>query len=307
MTVVQSAPIFDDLLDVRAFVEVAANHSFSKAARRLGEPRATISRRITRLEDRARMRLFERTTRSVQITDAGTLLLEHARRMLEEMEGARTSLERLSAAPSGRLRITAPIILGQALLTPIIVDFMDRFPECRPSLSLINAPLDLVADGYDAAFRVGPLGDSSMIARRLGRVEAALYAAPQLGVAAAVPADLEGLPVLQLGMEEVASSSLTLTDRDGATSATPVETRLQSSDPGALLGAALCGCGIAVLPTFTAAPHAREGTLARVLPDYAVRRSDVHVLIPSRRHLRPAVRAFVDFAAGRMSMLLDSR
>lgn len=305
MTDVANAPIFTDLLDIHAFVEVAANESFAKAARRLNEPRATISRRITRLEDRARTRLFERTTRSVQITTAGALLLQHAQRMLEEQEAARISLEQLVATPSGSIRMTAPVILGQTLLGPILSDFIRRFPECTPFLILSNSSFDLVADGYDLAIRVGSLSDSSMIARRLGSVEAALYASPKLNLDIQDPKALEGLPLLKLGGDASANPMLTIRNKNGDSETIRTVLKLQSTEPHTLLDAALSGQGAAILPTFIGAEHVRQGTLIRILPDYATNRPDVHILTTSRRYVRPAVRAFVEFAAAHLTKALS--
>ncbi|MEO1223019.1 MAG: LysR substrate-binding domain-containing protein [Pseudomonadota bacterium] len=304
MTVVSNAPIFDDLRDVRAFVEVAAQASFSRAAKQLGEPRATVSRRIARLEDRAGVRLFERTTRTVQITQPGEMLLQHAQRILDEIEGARVAVETLAAEPSGRLRITAPIIFGQAVLGPVIAAFVRRYPQATLFLDLTNQRVDLVESGFDVAFRLGPLSSSTLIATRLTQVEAALYCSPAGGLDrylhAEAPADIEDASLLRLGMIDQNVDWLSLTDRNGHSTTVRVRTRLISSEPRTLLDSARAGLGLAILPTFVGDPLVASGDLGRILPNWAASRSDVYLVTPSARHMRPVVRAFLDFAVARI-------
>lgn len=309
MTVVSNGPIFDDLLDVRAFVEVASQASFSRAAERLNQPRATVSRRITRLEDRVGLRLFERTTRSVQITPPGKLLLEHAQRIVDEMAGARLSIEALTATPSGRLRITAPFILGRALLGPIIEEFIRLYPDCTPFLDLTNRRVDLVEDGFDVAIRLGPLPSSTLIVKRVGQVEAALYVSSDLGVngyaGAKAPVDLKGAPVLRLDGTDENAEMLVLTSKEGATETIRVRPKMISSEPTTLLSATRSGQGLGMLPTFTGGPLVVSRDLRRLLPNWAARRNDVFLVTPSNRHIRPAVRAFLDFASERIGRVLE--
>lgn len=310
MTIVTNDLIFSDILDVQAFAEVAKRSSFTEAAKRLREPRATISRRIARLEQRAGIRLFQRTTRSVQITPAGELLLQHASRILDEIDGARLSLENLSATPSGPIVISAPIILGQALLGSIIDGFMKGHPDCTPELVLTNQRIGLVEEGVDVAFRVGFLNDSALVAKRLGQVEAALYVSSANAFKdkweASNPSTISGSEILVLGDSGSKYDPMHLVNEVDEVAQVSLAPKLFSTDPQILLPAVLAGRGIAVLPTFVAGPYVRQGKLKRVLSNWAVRRSDVHILLPSSKLMRPAVRSFVDFAATQMRRILQN-
>lgn len=302
-----NATIFKDFLDVRAFVEVAVNASFSKSAKRLGEPRATVSRRIARLEEQVGTRLLERTTRQVQLTPAGRLLLGYAERILEEMSGAKRSLEALTGSPSGRIRITAPYILGQALLGKVIVRFLTKFPATLPFLDLSRKRIDLVEEGYDVAVRLGPLPSSSLVAKRIGTVEAAFYATPGVAVEYGPldhPHQFEDKPMLSLcGTDEEAPLQGFL-GMDGQNLKVRVRPVLISTEPNTVLEATLSGLGLGLLPTFMAEPLVAQGALQRLLPDWAARRNEVYLVTPSNRLIRPAVKAFLAFAAAELGRLL---
>nr|WP_298337735.1 LysR substrate-binding domain-containing protein [uncultured Erythrobacter sp.] len=298
------------MLDVKAFVEVATRSSFVKASRRLRMPRATVSRRVARLEERVGVRLFQRTTRSVQITSAGELLLQHASRILHELDGAQLSLEKLSETPSGPVVISAPIILGQALLGQIIDEFVTSHPNCTPELTLTNQKVGLVTEGIDVAFRVGPLTDSALIAKRMGQVEAALYVSSDRAFRdewqAIEPSSLAGANILVLGNRVAEINPMKLVNEKNEVASVTFEPKLFSTDPQILLPPALSGRGIAVLPTFVAAPFVRQGKLKRVLKNWAVRRSDVHILLPSAKLMRPGVRSFIEIATNQMRLALQS-
>ena len=152
---------------VNEFVAVAETESFTRAAKRLGVSTAHVSRQISALEDRLSTRLFYRTTRRVSTTEAGQIYYQHCRQILDALEQAERSMTNMQLVPQGRLRLTAPVTYGEKSIAPLVNDFVLRYPELDVEMKLTNQQLDLVAEGYDLAVRLGKLDDSSLMARRL--------------------------------------------------------------------------------------------------------------------------------------------
>ncbi|MDX1268756.1 MAG: LysR family transcriptional regulator, partial [Oceanisphaera sp.] len=152
---------------VSEFVAVAEMESFTGAAKRLGISTAQVSRQISALETRLSTKLFYRTTRKVSVTEAGQIYYQHCRQVLDGLEEAERTITNLQLAPRGKLRLTAPVTYGEKTIAPLVNDFVLRYPELEVQMRLTNQKLDLVAEGYDLAVRLGKLEDSSMMARRL--------------------------------------------------------------------------------------------------------------------------------------------
>lgn len=311
--------IFWDITDVRLVAELAMKRSFAQVAGLLRIPRTSVSKRLMAIEHRAGTRLFERTTRKVNVTAAGEMIAIRCAAILEELEMAAQSLEGLTGKAKGDLRITAPFILGQALLGPLIPEFMRRFPEVCPLLNLTNQPGDMISEGIDVAARLGPLADSTLIAKSVGRVEAGLFvstAAAAKGPLKHLPmaeelSALKDLPCLMLGRADESVNELFVFPAEDP-KPNPVQTRvavktiLKTNDPQTLLSAALNGHGFAVLPIMNAAPALHAGRLVQVLPAWRSRRSEIFLVTPSRRHQRPAVKAFIEFVSENLERALLS-
>ncbi len=303
-----------DITDVRLIVELAHRRSFSQVAGLLRIPRTSVSKRLMAIEHRAGTRLFERTTRRVNVTAAGEIMAIRCATILEELEMASQSLEGLTGKPKGELRITAPFILGQALLGPLIPEFMRKHPEVCPLLNLTNQRGDMISEGVDVSVRLGPLADSSLIAKAVGKVDAGLYLAksasnkaPFKHLPRAVELSaLSDLPFLMLGRADESANEIFVFRADDP-KANPVEKRLavktilKTNDPQTLLNAALDGLGFVVLPMMSAAPCVNEGKLIQILPNWLSRRSEVFLVTASRRHQRPAVKAFIEFVSERLA------
>lgn len=186
-----------DLNDVLAFTRVADSGSFTAAARRLGWPKSTVSHRVARLEQALGARLLERSTRSVRLTEVGARFHEHARRVLLELEQASATVAHFREKPRGRLRISASVVLGQALLPHVLIEFARRHVEVQLFVDLSNRRVDLLEEGFDLAVRSGPLPDSTLVSRKLGRTSSRLYAAPRptcdTGTAPASPRHSRGM------------------------------------------------------------------------------------------------------------------
>lgn len=296
--------IFQDIADARILVELHNRLSFAEAAKMLGIPPATVSRRLMRMESRAGLRLFDRTTRSVCPTEAGALAVNHAARMISECEAADLSLASMRDAPVGTVRITTPSIFGQALLGPVVTEFLDEYVHCGLQIDLSDAQTSLLEDGYDAAIRIGPVVDEFLIARPVGQVRAALYrraVAPDLSFE-----DLQDSPLALLHRGQKPEPSLQLTSVQGETRLITVKPRLVCMNPWLLLEAAVRTDAVAVLPELIAAPEVRLGRLKRVTPGWFARQVPVNVIYPSQRIMRPSVRAFVDIAVDRIPRLISN-
>ncbi|MEM9455581.1 MAG: LysR substrate-binding domain-containing protein [Myxococcota bacterium] len=293
--------IFDDLLDARILVEVGARLSFAGAARSLGIPPATLSRRVARMEEHAGVRLFERTTRKVGVTPAGRLAIAHAERIGQEAAAVEASIEAMRDAPMGPVRVTAPVILGQALLPPVAGAFVARYPACELRVDLINRRVDLVEEQVDLAIRVGSPGAADLVARRLGAVEAGLFAAPAKGRAIASPDDLVGAAVGWLGNDDRAPAEIVLEDPAGTRRRIDVSPRIRTNDPWLLRDAGASSGLVVVLPRMIVVDDLRCGRLEPVLPAWSIHRQDVFAVMPSRRLMRPAVRVFLDLVVEMLS------
>jgi len=276
--------------DLGLFTRVVETGGFTAAARVTGMPQATISRRIAALERHLGVALLARTTRSVAMTEAGERVFDHARRMVQEAEGVSAAAAQLRADPSGHIRITAPVVLGQHLLAPVIADFLNAHPKVRVHVDLGGRRVDLLEEAFDVAIRVGRLPDSTLVQTRLMQVDAAYYAAPGLAGQLEAIDDLASVPWLHAGnstgpvtwtAEPVQGGSAPRTFR--------ADPRMTSSDVDVLIVAARAGLGVAVLPEF-AAPD----DLIRVLADWRSRTVDITALSVSQKMTVPAVRVFID-------------
>lgn len=296
-----------DLNDVLAFTRVADSGSFTAAAARLGWPKSSVSHRVARLERTLGARLLERSTRRLRLTDVGARYHEHARRVLEELEQASATVARFRTEPQGWLRISASVVLGQALLPPLVADFASRYPEVQLFVDLTNRRVDLLEEGFDLAIRSGVLPDSSLVARKLGRASARLYAAPAYLRQHGNPRtpDALGTHVLIDNAPSAPTDRWTLSHDDGHEATVPARFRIVGNDPALLREVAARGEGIVSLPDFVAAPALAERRLVPVLAPWATRRVEVHAVFPSHKSLSPALRAFIDLTALRLGQSLQ--
>src|SRR2546430_11415039 len=166
----------DRIESVAIFVEVAERRSFATAARRLARSPAAVTRAVAELEGRLGVRLLNRTTRAVSVTEAGQRFLAGARRVLADLDEIERAAAGEGRAPRGELRVTAPILFGRLHVLPIVIEFLGRFPDVSVALSLLDRPVDLVEEGLDVAVRIGALAESSAIATRVGAVHRVVVA-----------------------------------------------------------------------------------------------------------------------------------
>ena len=296
--------ILADFTDARILVELRDCLSFAEVARRLHLPPATVSRRVMRMETRAGLRLFDRTTRSVNVTEAGDIAAGHAEQIIAEAGAVDLSFERMRDTPAGTVRLSTPVIFGQAILGPIATEFLRAYPSCDLSVDLSDRHVDLIEENYDVTVRVGPPNDEALVVRSLGTVCAGLYRSRGgLAGRSAAPTTPEDLPAVPMGLLHGGTGrqpELTLVSATGDTRRVLVKPRLVCLNPWLLREAALSSDLVVVLPDIIAKTDVEDGRLQRVLPGWLARRVPVHLAFTSRRLVRPAVRAFIDLASERI-------
>ncbi|MDN3577281.1 LysR substrate-binding domain-containing protein [Chitinimonas viridis] len=287
-----------DLNDLHYFAKVVEAGGFAAAGRLLGIPKSRLSRRIAELEARLAVRLLQRTTRKLALTEVGERYYRHCQAMLVEAEAADEVVAAVSAIPRGRLRVSCPVALAQSDLSAIVVDFLAAYPEVMLELVLTNRRVDLVEEGLDVALRVRSPDDEdpSLISRRLRPAAAILVASPSLlqQHAITVPEDLHGVPILG-AVEADRRVRLRLEGAAGVVKELAFEPRLSVEDFELRKAATLRGLGVGTLPHPYCTAELASGELVQVLPDWEIPGGFLQAVYPHRRGLLPAVRVFIDF------------
>lgn len=301
--------MIDRLDGIGLFVQVVDSGSFALAADRAGLSRSAVGKAVARLEDRLGTRLLHRTTRSLSLTEAGQSFYERCRRILDEVEAAEAELEAGRSAPSGRLKVTAPIMVGRRCVAPVLLDLVCRHPAFRLEMSFTDRELDLVEDGIDLAVRVGPLPDVAGLATRtLGRIVATLCAAPAYLERHGTPQCLEDLPdhtLLNYGRAGRVTA-WRFPEADGSLRDLRLDGAVLFDDLEALADAAAGGAGITWLPCFLVSDRLRDGRLVRLMPERAGFAFNVSALWPHGRYLPSKTRAAIDALAARLPAMVGA-
>lgn len=287
----------DSFSGLESFVRAADLLSFAEAGRALGISASAVGKNVARLEQQLGLRLFQRTTRQVRLTQEGALFHERCRRILDELHDARAAMQAAAEAPRGRLRISLPTI-GYRFLLPVLPEFQARYPEVELDLDFNDHLVDVVEAGLDVVIRSGDLADSRLVARRLGPFRFILAASPAYLAARGVPrtpADLARHTSLRYRF--LSSGKLEEWVLPGLP-AMPIA--LVCNNMEAMLGAAVAGMGLAYMPDFLARDALTRGELQQVLAEQLTHSGQFSALWPSSRQLSPKVRAFVDFASARL-------
>lgn len=286
------------LADLRVFLEVVAGGSFSEAARRLKMPKSSVTRQIDRLEHMLGGQLFRRTTRTVALTPQGRDFLPHARRLIDDATEAHNALRSKAASASGRLTISATAPFARRFLVPYLPEFQARYPQVQIGLWLTPARIE-IGNGegeVDIAIRLRSAAGPDLATRKLGEVDFWLVAAPAYLArrgAPASPAELADHAMIELGPPNKAHQ--VELRRDWEVVAVRYRPALQIDDPDAVAIAAEAGAGIAVIPSFIAAPSVAAGRLVRVLADWAPSPIPVNLLYRTDASPPVRVRVFVDY------------
>lgn len=284
------API--ETAELVAFVRTVEAQSVSRAAEELGQPRATVSRRLARLEQRLGVRLLRRTTRSLVLTDAGDALLRHARFVLDAVSQAEASVRRTDDVVRGELRISVPSTMSDSFFA-MVAAFAARFPEVRMHVVFSAAVVDLRRDGWDVALRAGTQIEPGLVARTLARSRLVAVASPAYLAARGAPRSVDDLRqhrcLMSYGGEQL--PQVQWPSRGGTLR---VDGAFFTNEPYLLTDAARRGLGIAMLPLMFAGPLLDRGELVQVLPGVLEADSQIAVVYPEREFVPPQVRAFVD-------------
>ncbi|WP_111497862.1 MULTISPECIES: LysR substrate-binding domain-containing protein [Marinobacter] len=290
-----------DLNDLYYFVKVVDHGGFAPAGRALGLPKSRLSRRIAELEHRLDTRLINRSTRGFTVTELGKEYYRHCLAMLVEAEAAQEVIDRSQSEPKGCIRLSCPPGLIYFLIAPLVVRFMERYPEVKIEMNATSRRVDVVREGYDLALRVRypPLEDSGLTMKVLSKSPQCLMAAPDLVAAQASPAtpdDLAHWPSIDFEQWD-GQHVWCLDGPEGASVQIHHQPRLVTDDVFTLREAALAGLGVIKMPLIVGGRDLLEGRLVSVLPEWRPRGGIFHAVFPSRRGLLPAVRAFLDFVA----------
>ncbi|KEF30444.1 Transcriptional regulator, LysR family, in formaldehyde detoxification operon [Marinobacter nitratireducens] len=277
---------------VNEFVAVAEASSFTHAAGRLGVSTAQVSRQVNALESRLGTKLLYRTTRKVSVTEAGQVYYQHCRQVLDALEEAERSMTNLQGTPRGKLRITAPVTYGETAIAPLVNDFVMRHPELEVDMRLSNQKLDLVAEGFDLAIRLGKLQDSTLMAKRLASRSLYVCASPGYLSAHGTPHSLS-----ELNQHNCLQGNLDYWrfQDSGKPSSIRVKGNIRCDSGRALLDAALKGIGIVQLPDYYVQQALDSGELIPLLTHYREDDDGIWAVYPHNRHLSPKVRMLLDF------------
>ncbi len=295
-----------DYNDIPLFVRVVETHSFTAAAEALGREKSSVSRAIARLESDLGVRLLQRTTRKLALTDAGQAFYERVRTSVSGVEEAASAVRELGSEPRGVIRATVPpdahiLGIGEAL-----AEFVELHPQIHIDLTLSARAVDLVAEGFDIAVRAGRLTDSSLVARRIGSTDLAMFAAPKYLERRGRPKTIRDLEKHDmLFFKQRGPSTWTLTGPEGPVTV-ELRGKITGDDMSFLTRAAVGGAGIALLPAIHARGPAERGELSLVLPEYTLEGGALHVVLPTSSFVPSRVALLRDFLVDRLGRVLKA-
>lgn len=294
-----------DLNHVSAFVRVVQEGSFTAAARSLHLPKSSVSRSIAQLEQDLGVRLLHRTTRKLHLTEAGAAFHDRVARALADIDEATSAATDLQRELRGVIRVAAPVDLGVWAVASIVARFVRRHPSIHVEARLSSRVVDMISEGFDLAVRPAPVRDESLIARRVGVLEMALYASSKYLARRGTPRTLDELSdhdciILRT---EMGSLAWQLTSSTGLEKRIDAHGAISADDISFLKKAVLAGGGIALLPSFLVPREERAGKLVRVLPDWRVAGPTLNVVYPSARYVPQRVIAFREFLVQELTKL----
>lgn len=291
--------MLDRLTSMEVFVRTVDLGSFSSAAVALRLSPQMVARHIAALEQRLGVRLLNRTTRRQSLTDAGSQYLESCRSILAQTAAAESLADEMQSVPQGKLRISAPLIFGAYNLTPFLGKFLQNYPQLEVDLTLSDRYSDLIEEGYDAAFRIGPQENQSLVARPLAPYRLLAAASPDYLMRCGSPQTPEALAqhscLGYIWWSRSSNPAWSFT-RDKKTHTIEITSRLRINDASALLVAAQTGQGIVMAPELLLRESLKNGQLLQVLPDYEAPSREVHLLYSADRQRTAKLRGFIEQA-----------
>ena len=293
----------DRLLSMAVFKRAVEAGSFAAAARHFGISPEMVGNHVRGLETHLGVRLLNRSTRRLNVTEAGSMYYERCTRILSDIQDAEAEVGTLQASPRGLLRLAAPVTFGIRHIAPAVSDYMARYPEVKIDIAVSDRFVNLIEEGFDLAIRIGDLPDSNLIARRLASARLVLCAAPaylQRAGHPQTPADLSRHACL-IYTEAHAPDTWHFRARDGRTETVNVSGPLTSTNPVFVHRVALAGHGVVLGPSYELGGDIAEGQLVQLLTDWQSRELSIYALYPHRSLLTAKVRSFVEFLAERFA------
>ena len=293
----------DRLQAMEMFVRVVETGSFSKAAVEFATTQPTVTKQVAATEARLKVRLLNRNTRGVSLTEAGALYYEKCKEIVRAAEEADNVVQMRQTEAQGLLRVGSSVAFGRRVLVPLVLDFMKQHPQLQVDLTFEDRYTDLVAQGIDVAIRMGKLADSSLGARFLGTNPWLMVASPRYlkkHGAPKRPADLSGHETLIYSSVQGNDVWRVVSPRGEATTV-PVTARLRSNNLSAVLAAARSHLGIAALPWYVASDSLASGAVVEVLKGHSLPEQEIHAVYPSPKLVPGKVQAFVAFLQGRFA------
>jgi DNA-binding transcriptional LysR family regulator len=291
----------DQLHLINVFVAVVDTNGFAGAARKLNMSPPAVTRAINELETHLGVRLLTRTTRMVRVTEAGERYVEDCRRILSELTEADESVTGLHGSPRGKLTLTAPVLFGAKFVTPIVTEYLRRYPQVNASCWLLDRVVNMMDEGVDLAVRIGDLPDSSMQAIRVGQVRRVICAAPSYLAQHGQP----NIPQALASHCTILASTVTPSpdwrfQEGGAPCLVKLQPRLIITSNDAAVNAAVEGFGIVRLMSYQVADQVRNGQLKILLSEFELPELPVHLVHREGRHASQKARAFLDLAIERL-------
>lgn len=286
---------------MQAFVRVVETGSFTKAAETLHMSKTTVTQLVQQLEARLRVKLLNRTTRQVNVTQDGAVYYERAVQLLADLDDAETSLSSALTSARGRLRVDVPSPLARMILIPALPEFYAQHPDIQLDMGVSDRRVDLIGEGVDCVVRGGEITDLSLVARRVGDLALGAYAAPRYLEAFGTPAhpmELSGPEHSTVGFTWARTGKpLPYTmQRNGERLKVQGRYRLSVDDGNAYLAAGLAGLGVLWLPEYVAAGHLRRGDLVTLFDEWHIEPMPLYIAFPPNRHLSAKLRVFIDWA-----------
>lgn len=289
----------DRLAEMEAFTRVVELGGFTEAAKKLGLSKSAVSKHVAALETRLGARLLNRTTRRVSPTEIGLVYYDKAQDVLTAAAEADATATAMQDAPTGELKISAPLSFGLRYVAPALAAFLRDFPNVSARLQFDDRTVELVSEGFDMAIRIGELPDSSLKARKLAETELNLVASPAYIKARGAPDSIEALNDHEIlhYTNNAAGNSLKLRAPSGEERSVRVGGRLSINNGDALLIASLDGLGLTYCPNFICADHLRSGALVEVMGRFKPAPTGIYAVYPAGRFPQPKLRVFIDHFA----------
>jgi DNA-binding transcriptional LysR family regulator len=286
----------DELKRIGVFTRVVETKSFSEAARQLGVAKSAVSKQIAQLEKEVGIRLLNRSTRSLSLTEAGEIFYRHSAEIVSRTKIALSELREYQNQPTGTLRISSPISYGTKHLVPVIKELRALYPLLKIDLLLEDRIINMVEEGVDLAIRIGWLQDSNLVAKKICESPVVVFASPEYLAQKGKPKTPEDLQQHSwIGLSILKSPLKWQFEKSGQPYNVQLQSALKSNSVEAVIALAKSGQGISALSQYAIQDNINNGTLQPILSDYQLKPSGIYAVYPHREHVPPKVRIFIDF------------